>query len=93
MLSHFVQVYQKKLHLEPLPLFELQDLQENLRDSPQFPLWGFLGLVLSFSSHEYYQGQELEAIELYTRSVEVNLMKLAAEGIPRIEVIQTLCVY
>lgn len=74
-----------------MPLFELEGLQEYLRSSPQFLLWSFLGLTLSMSSHEYYKGQELEAIGLYTRSAEDILMKLAADGIQRIEVIQASC--
>ena len=33
-------------------------------------------LVLSFYRHEYCRNQELEAIELYTRLAEDNLMNL-----------------
>ncbi|KAB8255651.1 hypothetical protein BDV32DRAFT_154063 [Aspergillus pseudonomiae] len=91
-LDHFVEVYRTRIHLQPLPLFNLDGLRDRLVTSSRFLLYSFLALSLNFGSHEFYRGREQEAIELYTRSAEDATMKLAVEGISKIEVIESLCI-
>ena len=86
-----MEVYRATVHLQPLPLFNLEGLQARLMASPQFLLWSFLALTLTFSSHEFYRGSESEAIKFYARSAADTVMRLAAEGIPRLEILQSLC--
>lgn len=89
-LDHLVEVYRTKLHFQPLQLFRLVGLREYLLASPQFLRWSFLGLILHFSSHEFYSGREAEAIEFYSTSSRQEVTSLALQGIPRLEVLQAL---
>lgn len=79
------------IHLQPLPLFRLEDLQKYLTTAPRFLLWSFLALTLTFSNHEFYGGRVSEAIEFYTQSAHDTVIKLAAEGVTRLEVTQSMC--
>ena len=91
-LNHFINVYRRKLHLQPLPLFNSEDIQKWLTASPKFLLWSFLALTLNFSSHDFYpKDKESDFSTLYTRSAEESLLSLAVEGTPRVEVVQALC--
>ncbi|KAE8416583.1 hypothetical protein BDV36DRAFT_310045 [Aspergillus pseudocaelatus] len=90
-LGHFMEVYRTRIHFQPLPLFNLEGLRDRLANSPRFLLHSFLALSLNFGSHEFYRGREQEAVQLYTRSAEDATMKLAVEGISKIEVIESLC--
>ncbi|KAE8368125.1 hypothetical protein BDV27DRAFT_154296 [Aspergillus caelatus] len=90
-LEHFVDVYRIKLHLQPLPIFNLTGLTDRLMAGPQYLLWSFLAVVLTFSNHIFYQNTEDIAKDLYSRSSEYAVMKLAWEGDPNPEVIQALC--
>ncbi|KAM6522927.1 hypothetical protein FALCPG4_012539 [Fusarium falciforme] len=90
-LNHFVQIYKTTLHLQPLPLFHPDDLWERMAILPQFLLHSFLALMLKFSSHEFYHGEEVEAASFYNRLAADVTMRLAFDGAPRLEVIQALC--
>ncbi|KAB8208572.1 hypothetical protein BDV34DRAFT_189838 [Aspergillus parasiticus] len=90
-LNHFVEVYRTRIHFQPLPLFNLEGLRDRLATSPRFLLHSFLALSLNFGSHEFYRGREQEAVQFYTRFAEDGTMKLAVEGISKIEVIESLC--
>lgn len=90
-LGHFIEVYRTRIHFQPLPLFNLEGLRDRLATSPRFLLHSFLALSLNFDSHEFYRGKEQEAVQLYSRSAEDATMKLAVEGISKIEVIESLC--
>ncbi|KAJ3458906.1 hypothetical protein MRS44_013015 [Fusarium solani] len=90
-LNHFVQIYKTTLHLQPLPLFNPDDLWERMAILPQFLLHSFLALMLKFSIHEFYHGEEVEAASLYNRLAADATMRLAFDGAPRLEVIQSLC--
>lgn len=90
-LGHFIEVYRKVLHLQPLPLFDMDTLQSDLAKAPEFLLWSFLALILSFSGHEFYHGRESDARNFYSQSAEQAVVKMAVEGIPRVEVLQSLC--
>ncbi|PWY93101.1 hypothetical protein BO94DRAFT_359431 [Aspergillus sclerotioniger CBS 115572] len=90
-LEHLIYVYRRTLHLQPLPLFNIDTLRTHLTRAPEFLLWSFLALALTFSSHEFYQNKESEARKFYTQSAEEAVLKMAIEDIPRVEVIQSLC--
>ncbi|RAK98164.1 fungal specific transcription factor domain-containing protein [Aspergillus ibericus CBS 121593] len=90
-LEHFIDVYRATLHLQPLPLFDLNTLRSDLTQGPDFLLWSFLALILSFTSHEFYQSKELDAKEFYAQTAEETVLKMAVQGIPRVEVIESLC--
>jgi hypothetical protein len=74
-----------------LPLFNPDDLWERMAILPQFLLHSFLALMLKFSIHEFYHGEEVEAASLYNRLAADATMRLAFDGAPRLEVIQSLC--
>ncbi|OJZ85095.1 hypothetical protein ASPFODRAFT_164805 [Aspergillus luchuensis CBS 106.47] len=90
-LQHFIEVYRKVLHLQPLPLFDMHTLQSALAKAPDFLLWSFLTLILPFSGHEFYHGREIEARKFYSQSAEQAVVKMAIEGVSQVEVLQSLC--
>ncbi|GKZ25930.1 hypothetical protein AbraIFM66951_002460 [Aspergillus brasiliensis] len=69
----------------------MNTLQSDLTKAPEFLLWSFLSLLLQFSSHEYYHNKEADARNFYSHSAEQAVVKMAVEGIPRVEVLQSLC--
>ena len=91
MLDHFVQVYEATVHLQPLPLFELDSLKTKLQTASQYFVHSFLALMLQFSTHDFYQNSHKAAARFYSRSAAATTQLLAAEGKPRVEVIQALC--
>ncbi|KAJ4263537.1 hypothetical protein NW762_006356 [Fusarium torreyae] len=78
-LKHFVKVYETKLHLQPLPLFRLDKLEERLIDGPTFLLWSLMALALMLSTHPFYEGQRTFAGDYYTRKAEEVVSILASE--------------
>ncbi|KIW23627.1 uncharacterized protein PV07_11813 [Cladophialophora immunda] len=90
-LDYLVDIYRKKIHLQPLPLLSPEDLRTIIDNSPQYLRWSFLALTVSFSNHDFYKGKSSEAIKLYSRSAADTVMKLAAGGNSRVDVLQSLC--
>ncbi|KAF5537114.1 C6 transcription factor [Fusarium phyllophilum] len=90
-LKHFVKVYETKVHLQPLPLFRLDKLEEQLLDGRQFLLWSFMALTLMLSTHPFYDGQKTFARDFYTRKAEEVVSILAFEGDTSPQVTQSLC--
>ncbi|KAG9500738.1 hypothetical protein J7337_006418 [Fusarium musae] len=90
-LKHFVKVYITKIHLQPLPLFTLDKLEEQLLDGPHFLLWSFMALGLMLSTHPFYDGQRTVARDFYTRKAEEAVNILSYEGDISPEVTQSLC--
>lgn len=90
-LADLAEIYRVKLHLQPIPLFRMQDLADWLTSSPRFLLCAFSALVLSIGGHEYYREKQAEAIEYYARSAEDTVRMLSLRGIARLEVVQGLC--
>lgn len=90
-INHYVGVYKKKIHLQPLPLFAEPDIAVKLSNGPQYLLWSFMTLMLQFSTHEYFNGQESIADDFYSRKAEQIVMEMASEGVPTTELIQALC--
>lgn len=92
MLQHFVDVYRRDLHLQPLALFCVDDLVDQLVSSAQFLRWAFLALMLTLSGHAFYSKNEIVARDFYAQSAETAVSKLASEGVSGSEVAQSLCV-
>ncbi|KAF5632034.1 C6 transcription factor [Fusarium sp. NRRL 52700] len=90
-LEHFVEVYKTRIHLQPLPLFKLDRLEEQLLDGPHFLLWSFMALTLMLSTHTFYDDQTTFARDFYTRKAEEVVGVLASEGNVSPEVTQALC--
>ena len=79
------------IHLQPLPLFDFNKLQTLLHSAPSYLLWSFLALTVHFGNHDYYLDNKLEAIRFYTQSAERVIPALAFEGVPKLDVQQSLC--
>ncbi|KAJ4035890.1 hypothetical protein NW761_013870 [Fusarium oxysporum] len=90
-ISHFIDVYKKKIHLQPLPVFVEPDLAAKLNTAPRYLLWSFMSLMLNFSTHNFFNGQESTAAEFYSREAEQTVMEESSEGVPAIELVQALC--
>ncbi|KAG5760039.1 hypothetical protein H9Q72_011836 [Fusarium xylarioides] len=90
-LKHFVKVYETKVHLQPLPLFSSDRLEEQLLNCPDFLLWSFMALALMLSTHPFYDGQRTSARDFYTRKAEEVVSILASEGDISPGVTQSLC--
>ncbi|KAF4332161.1 hypothetical protein FBEOM_14053 [Fusarium beomiforme] len=82
---------EQTVHLQPLPLFELASLEERLQNAPRYILHSFLALMLEFSTHRFYQSKHAEAASYYNHSAAATTKRLAAEGQPRVEIVQALC--
>lgn len=89
--EHFVEVYSIKLHLQPLPLFELECLRDMLPVAAGYLQYSFLTLMLEFSSHLYYTNRREEASTFYRHSAEAATQQLAGQGKPKAEIMQALC--
>ncbi|PYH94322.1 hypothetical protein BO71DRAFT_476180 [Aspergillus ellipticus CBS 707.79] len=90
-LDRAIDVYEKMIHLQPIPLFSLDFLSSYLAQASECLIWSFLGLTLAFSTHDCPHNSDRNARETYMRSAEDVVWKMAAEAIPRIEVTQSLC--
>ncbi|KAE8315412.1 hypothetical protein BDV41DRAFT_562865 [Aspergillus transmontanensis] len=90
-IEYYVDVYRTKVHLQPLPLFRLERLADQLLAGPQFVLWSFLSLMLTISSHDFFKDQEHLAEDFYGRSSEDITMRLALDGELRSDVTLSLC--
>ncbi|OJI96728.1 hypothetical protein ASPVEDRAFT_23718 [Aspergillus versicolor CBS 583.65] len=90
-IEHFVEVYRTRIHLQPLPLFHLGRLADQLLAGPEFVLWSFLSLMLKISSHPYFKTQQHAAEDFYARSSEDTTMRLSSGGKPSLDVTRSLC--
>lgn len=90
-LDHFIKVYGTTVHLQPLPLFKFDSLRTKLQTASQYFVHSFLALMLQFSTHDFYHKSHKAAARFYSRSAAATTGLLAAEGNPRVEVIQALC--
>ncbi|KAF4503095.1 C6 transcription factor [Fusarium agapanthi] len=79
------------MHLQPLPLFRLDRLEEQLLNGPHFLLCSFMALTLMLSTHPFYDGQRTFARDFYTRKAEEVVSVVASEGDISPEVTQSLC--
>ncbi|RGP77230.1 hypothetical protein FLONG3_4745 [Fusarium longipes] len=78
-------------HLQPLLLFKLPDLKRYLHSAPRYLKDSFLALTARYSTHAFYQGQQAQAVEFYVSSAQQTVTGLALQGIPRLEIVQSLC--
>jgi hypothetical protein len=44
-----------------------------------------------YSTHDFYSHQEVQAAEYYASSAQQTVTCLASQGIPKLEVVQALC--
>ncbi|KAF5669989.1 hypothetical protein FHETE_4672 [Fusarium heterosporum] len=90
-LDHLLAIYRIKFHLQPLQLFKLNDLKDDLKTSSQFLLYSFLALTVRHSTHDFYKDQKAAAVDLYANSAHQIVISLASQGVTRIDVIRALC--
>ncbi|CAG7558255.1 unnamed protein product [Fusarium equiseti] len=90
-LDHLIDTYRIRHHLQPLQLFKLPNLKRYLASAPRFLFESFLALTVRYSTHDFYQSQELQAVEHYASSAQQAVTSIASQGIPKLEVIQALC--
>ncbi|KAF5973184.1 hypothetical protein FBULB1_8439 [Fusarium bulbicola] len=90
-LDHLIEIYRVKLHLQPLQLFNISELKEILTLAPQYLLYSFLALTVRYSVHDFFNGKQLRAVELYGSSAQQEVSILASQGIPKLETVQALC--
>lgn len=79
------------MYFQPLPLFNLSSLREELATFPNHLRWAFLALALHHSNHSFYSGIEHEAIGFYTADSRNIAMDLSMKGATEIEVLQSIC--
>lgn len=79
------------MYFQPLPLFNLSSLREELAIFPYHLRWAFLALALRHSNHAFYLGMEYEAIGFYTAGSRNIAMDLSMKGATEIEVLQSIC--
>lgn len=84
-------MYQEKLHLQPLPLFNIDHLFIEVAYLPQYLLRSFLAITLLFTEHPFYGTAKNAAIEFYIRTARETVVFLATEGELSLQTLQTLC--
>ncbi|KAF4455752.1 hypothetical protein F53441_1951 [Fusarium austroafricanum] len=90
-LDHVIEIYRVKFHLQPLQLFKPSDLKDFLTSAPRFLLYSFLALTVRHSTDDFFKGQEVQAVEFYASSAQQEVAVLASQGIPKLEIVQALC--
>ncbi|CAH0048535.1 unnamed protein product, partial [Clonostachys solani] len=89
-INHFIAVYKTKVYFQPLPLFCLQTLQNELDESPRYLLWSFVALCLHYTSHDYFT-RPREAVEYYRQLSQKAVNEEVDKGVTSTQVLQTLC--
>jgi hypothetical protein len=90
-LDHLIEIYRVKLHLQPLQLFTLPELKVSLTSAPKYLLYSFLALTVRYSTHDFFNGQQAKVVEFYGSSAQQEVAILASQGIPKLEIVQALC--
>ncbi|KAF4341228.1 hypothetical protein FBEOM_4826 [Fusarium beomiforme] len=90
-LDHLIDIYRVKLHLQPLQLFTLPELKDSLISGPRYLLDSFLALTVRYSTHDFFRDQQAKAVEYYASSAQHEVTVLASHGIPKLEIVQALC--
>lgn len=80
-----------KLHLQPLQLFNIAELRDTLNSAPRYLLYSFLALTVRYSAHDFFSDNRSKAVELYGSSAQQEVAILASQGIPKLEIVQALC--
>lgn len=90
-LCHFVGVYENKLHLQPLPLFDIDNLPGEVAYFPEFLLHAFMAITLPFLEHSFYGDRKPTVIDFYVRSARKTTIGLASQGILSLNILQSIC--
>lgn len=91
--GHLADVYRSFVHLQPLPLFDEDQLRGEITEQRgrKYLLHAFCALTLAFSDHELYGDKRSELVAGFAESARHMVLPLAAEGSSRLDVLQTLC--
>ena len=81
-LDHAISIYTTKIHLQPVPLFGLNDLFRRISRSPSFLRSSFLAVCLRFASPDEAEDN--------SRAVQKTVTSLACEGKVDLQVLQSL---
>ena len=84
-------MYRQHIYFQPIPLFDVQYIYDNLQSFPSFLRWAFLAIALRFAKHPFYGGNGMQASEFYIASSRKTVMRLALDGVSELEVLQALC--
>lgn len=90
MLSDAVRTYRTFLHLQPFPLFDLEQLSRDIYTAPQYLKWSLLAATAGLLRNPYLPDNQ-ENAKIFGRSARVKAMKLASDGLASVEVVQALC--
>lgn len=90
-MDHLIEIYRVKLHLQPLQLFSISELKDTLASAPRYLLYSFLALTVRYSTNEFFNGKQAKAVELYGSSAQQEVAILASQGMPKLEIVQALC--
>ncbi|PLB53074.1 hypothetical protein P170DRAFT_507782 [Aspergillus steynii IBT 23096] len=90
-LMHYVEIYKARLHLQPLPLFNIETLSTQVLRFPPYLLHSFLAVTMPFSEHSFFGNAKEKAIDSYVRSARETVIHAATEGESSVELLQSLC--
>lgn len=91
MFDHAVCIYARVIHLQPLPLFQIERLRELLPSYPKFLRSTFFALTSSFSDGQVTHGEDCKAVEMHASEARSEVLHLATEGNCSLPVLQALC--
>ena len=91
-LDHLVEVYSTSIHLQPLPLFDSEELEQVRQMRPRrYLLDSFCALSFLFSDDSLYGDQQTTIARQYAKSAREVVIPLASDASPRTDILRALC--
>ncbi|KAL3463595.1 hypothetical protein BJX64DRAFT_287337 [Aspergillus heterothallicus] len=78
--SRCIEVYQYRIHLQPLPLFSLDGLYSYVISAPYYLRRVFLALTIPLAGLNYYGEQKSQVVDVYSHFAQEAVMGIAGEG-------------
>ncbi|KAI1874175.1 uncharacterized protein JN550_002754 [Neoarthrinium moseri] len=91
MLDLAVTVHDERMNFQPISLFCPRVLRDTLAKAPHFLQWTFLSLSIMYLGSDTPDLSTREAVKRHSASARVVVTQLAAEGTPKLEISQCLC--
>lgn len=78
--------------MQPLPLFDIDNLPDDVAYFPEFLLHAFMAITLPFLEHSFYGNRKSTAIDFYVGSARKATIGLASKGIiSSLNTLQSIC--
>lgn len=86
-----IEIYKSKIHFQPFPLFDIALLPSQWPQWPPYLLHSFLAASLTFTDTSFHENMKSFSTDRFINLARMMAVPLAAEGIPSLPVLQSLC--